>query len=237
MTPMVLRRAQLSFLAAAFLLLPCCPASGGQENGNAAAIKAVQDFLIHETRELGARAKIAVDAPPPGTSLSPCARHEVFLPAASRLWGKTTVGVRCNAPNEWTAYLPVTVTVHGKYVVSARKINRGQTITASDVELLEGDLTQLPATILNELQQAIGQQTKVGLAGKQVLRREHLLRQAVIKQGDKVKIVVRGSVFAVTSEGVALQDAADGESIKVRNSNGKTLSGVARPLGEVELAP
>ena len=202
-----------------------------------AAVNAARTFATEATREWGTRATITVENPAPGIAFPPCARHEVFLPAESRLWGKTRVGVKCSAPSAWLAYMPVTVAVAGQYFVTAKKINRGQSITESDVAQAEGDLTLVPDTVIRERQQVIGQRSKVSLLPGLALRREHLILPPVIKQGEKVRILVRGSAFSVAAEGMALHDAAEGESMKVRNSTGKTLSGIARRGGEVELNP
>jgi flagella basal body P-ring formation protein FlgA len=131
----------------------------------------------------------------------------------------------------------VRVSVAGSYLVSSRKINRGQTITDLDLEARHGDLTELPATVLTSPRLVIGQRARVSLAAHQPLRREHLFLAPVIRQGDKVRVVSRGTGFAVATEGVALNNAAEGETIKVRASSGRTLTGIARSQGEVELLP
>lgn len=223
--------------AATCLLLPPTLAGAAPPDPNAAALLAARAFVVEATRQYGEAVSVAVDPPAAGTSLAPCFRHEIFLPSGSRLWGRTRLGVRCNSPGNWTAYLPVTVGVSGHYLATTRKINRGQLLTENDIEVRQGDLTQLPESTLSEPQSAVGRRAKLGLAGQQPLRREHLQQIPVIRQGDKVRVVARGEGFTVYSEGVALNHAGEGEPVKVRNGAGKTLSGVARAAGEVELAP
>lgn len=224
-------------IAACALSAPVATGAAATADHNAAALLAARAFVVEATRQYGAAVGIEVAAPAAGTNLGPCFRHEIFVPPGARLWGKSRVGVRCSAPASWTAYLPVTVSVSGHYLISARKINRGQLLTESDLELRQGDLTQLPDSTLTELRAALGRRAKVGLAGQQPLRREHLLQSPVIRQGDKVRVLARGEGFVAVSEGVALNHAGEGEAVKVRTGAGKTLSGVARAAGEVELAP
>lgn len=233
-----LHRAFFPAFALALLAAPAPAApNAAAPDGNAAAVLATRAFVIEATRQYGDAVDIAVDPPAPGTRLPPCFRHEVFLPPGAKLWGKTRVGVRCSVPGRWTAFLSVRVGVSGYYLVTARKINRGQTLTDGDFEVRRGDLTTLPPSTLTDRALAIGRRAKLGLAAQQPLRREHLLRSPVIRQGDRVRLVARGEGFAASSEGVALNNAAEGEVVKVRNTGGKTLSGVARAAGEVELAP
>lgn len=206
-------------------------------DNNAAAVVAARAYVVDATRQYGTAVRVEVPSPPAGTRLPACARHEVFLPADTRLWGKTRVGIKCSEPTSWTAFLAVNVSVHGTYLVSARKINRGQVLTESDLETRAGDLTELPESTLTDLRLAVGQRAKISLAARQPLRRFHLQQSPVIRQGDKVRLVVRRSGFSASTEGVALNHAGEGEPIKVRISSGRTLSGIARTHGEVELPP
>lgn len=224
-------------LTAIALLAPAAHAAPPPNESNAAAVLAAQAYVVAATRQYGDAVNVTVQAPVAGVRLPPCFRHEIFVPAGSRLWGKTRVGVKCAQPGNWTAYLAVTVSVTGPYLLSARKINRGQTMTASDFVTQVGELTELPASVLTDPQRVLGQRARVSLGARQALRTEHLQQIPVIRQGERVRVLARGSGFAAAAEGVALNHAGIGEPIKVRIANGKTLHGVARGAGEVELPP
>jgi flagella basal body P-ring formation protein FlgA len=49
-------------------------------------------------------------------------------------------------------------------------------------------------------------------------------------------VVSRGSSFAVTAEGRALNNAAEGQLAQVRMASGQTVSGIARADGSVEIS-
>jgi len=217
--------------------LPALMAATLPPTGNGQAVAAARSFALENVREHGERATVTVGPLGPDTRLAACERLDVFLPPNHRLWGKTSLGVKCVAPQGWTTYVPVHVKVSGHYLVSTRKINAGQVVTASDLGVVTGDLTTLPNSILSEPAQAIGHRLKSSLGAKQALQREDLVLPPVIKQGDKVKIRVRNDGFVAETEGIALNDAAEGATIKVRNLSGKTLSGRARGAGEVEISP
>lgn len=57
----------------------------------------------------------------------------------------------------------------------------------------------------------------------------------VVQQGQTVKIMSRGSGFSVTSEGRAMNNAAEGQIAQARLANGQTVSGIARPGGIIEI--
>lgn len=227
----------LFWLAAIVLLNTTARAANAPADGNAAAVLAAQAFVVAATRQHGDAVEVKVHAPAAGVTLPPCFRHEIFVPAGSRLWGKTRIGVKCGQPGSWTAYLAVTVSVSGPYLVSARKINRGQTMTEGDFATRVGDLTALPAAVLGDPQRVLGQRARVSLAAGQALRSDHLQQTPVIRQGDRVRVLARGDGFSAAAEGVALNHAGVGEAVKVRIANGKTLHGLARRPGEVELPP
>ena len=70
---------------------------------NLASIKTkITEFL--ETQTIGYPGKVSVHAGAidPNLKLAQCPDMQVFMPTGSRAWGKTSVGVRCNAPNACT---------------------------------------------------------------------------------------------------------------------------------------
>lgn len=199
-------------------------------------IAAAEAFLTEELRSLGPAASFRIDTAA-DTHRRRCDQPEVFLPAGSRLWGRSRLGVRCRLPTSWTVYLGIQVKISGRYVVSTRKIERGQIIGESDLALAEGELTALPDTPLTDIAHVIGRRSSASLAAGQALRRSQLLSVPIIRQGDRVRIVVRGGAFAASTEGSALTTAGEGEAVRARTVSGRTVSGIARAGGEVELPP
>ena len=76
----------------------------------------------------------------------------------------------------------------------------------------------------------------VGRAAGQALRGDLLVAPWAVQQGQTVRTVARGPGFSVSSEGRALNNAADGQLVQVRTPSGQTVSGVARANGVVEIA-
>jgi flagella basal body P-ring formation protein FlgA len=171
----------------------------------------------------------------PRLHLPQCTHLEAFLPPGSRLWGNTTVGVRCLAPSTWSIYVPVTVKIFSTVVVSARPLARGQTLTAEDLAIRTEDLTQLPAGILTDPAQAAGMTTTSSLPAGYALRTDMLRAHYVILQGQTVRIVSQGKGFQVSSEGKALGNGSVGQIVSVRTRSGQVVSGIAQPNGVVEV--
>jgi flagella basal body P-ring formation protein FlgA len=176
-----------------------------------------------------------VGAIDPRSVLPACAALEVFTPPGARLWGATSLGVRCSGATPWNIYVTAQVKVVGDYAVTARPLAQGQALTPSDIATQSGDLTQLPAGVLTDPQQAVGKTSIAALAPGQPLRQDLLRAPLVIQQGQTVVVNSSGRGFRVSADGKALNNAYDGQIAQVRTASGQTLSGVARAGGIVEI--
>jgi len=224
-------------LCAGWMLVAAPKPLGAFERQDTAAIqRAVEAFLRRETAGLPGEVSHAVGAIDTRLNVAMCPVPEVFLPAGARLWGKTSVGVRCGGANPWLIYVSVTVRVNGRYLVTVRPLGQGQVVTSEDVTVKIGDLGQLPGGILADPNQAIGKTVAIGVAAGQPLRQDSLRAPLVVQQGQSVKLVATGPGFQVSFEGRALNNAADGQPVQVRVVSGQVVRGIARNGSTVEVA-
>lgn len=195
----------------------------------------VEHFLKTQSVGLPGEVSISVGQVDPRLALPMCAAPEAFLPNGARLWGKTSVGVRCQAPSPWTIYVPATVQVHGEYLIAAAPLAQGQVLGPNDVSKARGDLTALPAGIVTDPAQAIGRTAAISLAAGTPLRGDALRAPQAVQQGQTVRLVTKGPGFRITAEARALNNAADGQIVQARTASGQVVSGVARMGGVVEV--
>ena len=167
--------------------------------------------------------------------LPSCSTLEAFTPPGSRLQGKTHVGVRCLAPNSWTILIPAHIAVTGNYVTTNRPLIAGQTIQASDLTVLSGDISQLPSGAVSDLNAVAGKTLRNSLGAGQILRNDQLVAPVVIRQNQTVRVISSGTGFAVSAEGKALSNASVGQIVQIRMTSGQTISGTARSDGNVEV--
>ena len=195
----------------------------------------VVEFL--QTQTVGYPGKVTVQAGAidPNLKLAQCQDVQVFLPAGSRAWGKTSVGVRCNTPSAWTIYVQATVNVVAQYLVAAAPLSQGRVVTHEDVFFQTGDLTQLPAGIFTDMTQALGRIVNISMNAGTVLRQEMLKVSPVVQQGQTVMITSAGKGFRVSAEGKAMTKANEGQVVQVKVANGQVVSGIARQGGQVEV--
>jgi flagella basal body P-ring formation protein FlgA len=199
-------------------------------------VGAIEQLLQQQTVGLPGRVSFSVGAIDRNLNLSVCAAPEAFMAPGARVWGNTSVGVRCVGASPWTIYVPVQVTVSGNYLISARTMPAGYLISAADIVTRSGDLSTLPPNVVTDQDQAIGKTVKIGLSVGQPLRNDQLIAPWAVQQGQTIKTVSNGPGFSVSSEGKALNNAIAGQVVQVRTSSGQTVSGIARPGGTVEIS-
>lgn len=215
-----------------FLVFSPLPAYASQQ-----VVQAVEQYLQRQTQGLPGKVTTSVGQLDPRTQLGACSALEPFTLPGSRLWGKSTVGVRCLGPANWTVYVPVQVNVTGNYVVTVRPLGAGQPLAGDDLAVRQGDLTNLPPSVLTDPAQGIGKTLKSGLGSGQPVRSDLLIAPYVIQQGQDVRLISKGPGYAVSNEGKALNNASEGQIARARTASGQTVSGIARPGGIIEIAP
>ncbi len=188
-----------------------------------------------QAQGLPGKVTVTVGQLDPRTQLPPCTAHEAYTPAGARMLGRTHVGVRCLGPNVWNVLVPVTIAVTSTYVTTARPVAAGQVLQAGDLHTLTGDLASQPTGIVTDPAAAIGKTLKNSLAAGQPLRSDQLLAPLLVRQGQTVRLFSRGEGFSVSSEGKALNNAAEGQVVQLRMPSGQVVSGVVKADGTAEV--
>lgn len=202
---------------------------------NAQIVKVVSRFVQQQTAVLPGKLNYQVNEIDRRLTLSACSKIEAYLPSGSQLIGKTSVGVRCNDAGGWHIFVPVHIRVSQDFVVSARQLPLGHTLQAQDLTSMTTETSQ--ASGLTDPEQAIGKVLRYGIVAGQVIR-ENMLRQPFsVTQGQIVQLLAQGSGFSVNSAGAALDNASEGQAVRVRVGSNRVIGGFARGYGLVEIAP
>ncbi|PRH50275.1 flagellar basal body P-ring formation chaperone FlgA [Burkholderia multivorans] len=196
--------------------------------------RAALAFLQQQIAGLPGKTSATV-APAFPRGLAACTTLEPFLPTGARLWGRTTVGVRCAGERPWTVYLQAKVTVHATYYVAARQIAPGEPLSAADLVARDGDLTVLPLAVITDPAQAIGATALARIAAGLPLRQDMLKSAASVSAGQTVRVVAAGPGFTISAEGSALANAAPGQSVRVRMAAGQIVTAIVKDAGTVEI--
>ncbi|RJX34218.1 MAG: flagellar basal body P-ring formation protein FlgA [Oxalobacter sp.] len=195
----------------------------------------VEQLLKAQSAGMPGEIKVVVHPLDPRTSLAACDAPEAFMLPGRRAWGKTSVGVRCNAPAKWTAYVKATVKVTGEYLVAAKPLAQGHIVSQDDLVKIKGDLATLQPGVMTNSKEILGQKVSMSIPLGAPIRKSWLRPQLAVQSGQTVRLVSLGSGFRVTAEGRALGSANEGQLVQTRTPSGQTVSGIARSGGVVEV--
>lgn len=159
-------------------------------------------------------------------SLAPCAAVEPYLPAGTRLWGRTRLGLRCvDGLVRWNVFLPLTVQAFGPAWVLRADVPAGKVLGREDAELAEVDWAQQSQPVLAEPSGWVGQTATRALSAGTALRSGLVRPAQVFQAGASVRVVAQGPGFQVSTDGQALTPGVVGAVARVRVDNGRILTG------------
>ncbi|WP_426190343.1 flagellar basal body P-ring formation chaperone FlgA [Massilia sp. DWR3-1-1] len=225
----------LLLLTALLLATPLCHAQTPGHQDLAVLKTVAEQFLLKEGAGLPGQVTVELRPLDSRMQLAPCPAPEAFLQAGARVWGNTTVGLRCSAPTAWKVYIQAKVSVLGEYVAAAVPLAQGQPIEQSQLVMLKGDLAALPTGVVTDMGQAIGRTSTMSLPSGAPLRLTGLKSKPVVQQGQAVRVVSSGAGFKVSAEGRAIGTAGEGQVVQVRTAAGAVISGIAQLGGLVEV--
>ncbi|MDE1981779.1 MAG: flagellar basal body P-ring formation protein FlgA [Betaproteobacteria bacterium] len=203
-----------------------------------ALLRTVTDFVQGQIRSFPGKAVISVEHLDPRLNLASCPAPEPFIPPGGHLLGHGSVGIRCAKPDTgapWTIYVPVQVTLRTVMLVARKPLSAEKVLSADDIAEQNGEATR--PDILTDPSQAIGKVVKQGLGAGQVLRRDMLRDPYAIRQGQSVQVQVEGKGFRISTEGQAMGNAAEGQSVQIRTASGRLVAGTAYGNGLVRVSP
>lgn len=192
-------------------------------------------FLRAQNGDQNGEVNVSVGKIDPRLRLAACTAPEVFIPQGGKIIGKITLGFRCAAPKQWSFYAPATVQLIGNYYVTTTVLAQGQVISSNDIRKVQGDLSTLPPGTLTSEDQIVGRATQSGLSIGTVLKLQNLRNSLVIQQGQSVKIIAVGNRFKVSTDGLAMNNASEGQIAKAKTGSGQLISGIAKLGGVIEV--
>lgn len=212
------------------------PGSAPTRQDPLALRQSVEQFLAQQASGLPGEVSIVVGPVDQRLVLPACIQLEPFLGHGSRVWGKTAVGIRCTAPAPWTIYVTAHVHVMADYMAAATPLVQGQTVGMNDVARMRGDLTMLPAGVITDAGMAVGRTTMSSVQLGAPLRQDSLRAQQAVQMGQTIRLLSSGPGFKVSTEGRALNNAAEGQTVQARTPGGQIISGIAKAGGILEVA-
>ncbi len=178
-----------------------------------------------------ARVELQVGQLDPRLRLAPCQRIEPLLPPRAAAWGRMRIALRCvEGPKRWQVWLPVTVKVLAPALLPVRALPAGTVLAAEHLQTGEVDWAETAQAPLARAEQVLGRTLDRAWQPGRPLQPADLRQRHWFTAGDTVKLLARGSGFAVSGEAQALGPGIEGQPVRVRLGSGRVLTG--RAVGE-----
>lgn len=211
-------------------------AAGLERMAKAFVLPAVGSTLLPAAGDAPLRPEVVMGTLDTRLRLAPCNQVEPHLPAGTRLWGRSRIGLRCvDGPTRWNVFVPVTVKAWGPAWVLKHPVASGATLTPDDVEMAETDWAEHNASVLLSPALWVGRQAAYSLQPGQALRQNMVRAAPAFAAGAMVKVSSAGNGFQVVVTGEALAPGLLGQNTRVRLPGGKVVTGLVRDDQTVEL--
>jgi flagella basal body P-ring formation protein FlgA len=193
----------------------------------------VRQFALEAGAVPGMRVEVQVGSLDTRLRLAPCERVEPYLPAGTRLWGRTRIGLRCaQGGTPWNVYLPLTVRVFGPGLTAAAALPAGSALTLADLRPGEVELSEAFGPVVLA-ESAVGRTLARSLSAGQTLHQSDLRIRQWFAAGETIQVTAIGPGFRVSGEGQALGPGLEGQPARVRTESGRVVIGV--PMAERQL--
>lgn len=228
-----------TFLRLVRFMAPLVPmgiyAQDAQPQSTASLQTTARAFLEQQLAGQPGEIRIKLNGPDSRTKIKPCLDPEAYLPNGARLYGRTTVGVRCTQPNAWQVFIPAEISIKSTVWVANHPLSAKSIISAADLRQETIDVTNYPNAVVTQLTQVLGKTLNRSIAAGLPLRLDALQSNDALTAGETVRVQYIGQGFKVSSEGKVISNAEPGQAVQVRMPSGQIISGTAKAGKIVEL--
>lgn len=199
---------------------------------------AVKEYLIDKTKAVNyGDTQIEVGQIDNRLKLSTCDTKLDVQLGNSRLPGNISVSVGCSSNKPWKIYIQATVKAYQDIYIAKRSITRNAPIKSSDLILERRDITSLSGNYMTDFGNIDGHLAKRAIRKHETIKPFHLIKSKLIKRGEQVTIIAETAGISVRMQGKAMNDAAIGDNVKVKNNNSKRIvEGIATQRGIVKIS-
>lgn len=189
--------------------------------------------LVEQRLPAGSRLT-SVEIGQPAERILACPDPRPYLVHPRRLTvGRVAVGVNCGAEEAVLGYLQVKVAASGSYVVSARKIDAGETISSDMLASRRGPLQDLPNGSALRADQVVGRQAARGVEAGGVVALKAVRERWLVERNSRVSLRAQGTGFSLTRDGKALDNGSLGNTVRFVGNDGRMLE--AQVVGKNQL--
>jgi flagella basal body P-ring formation protein FlgA len=173
---------------------------------------------------------LVIEVPRPPADLTLAAapdelRYTIALSRGQRLVGAVPVLVTVGDGEHvlGRTSLLLNVRLFQRVVVARRRIQAGERLTKDHVGLQRTELTSLAHEALTDLGEVLGQEARQTVPAFAVLTSRQIAPPRLVERGSLVLLVAETQGLRITARGIAQQDGAAGQVIRVQNIDSKKV--------------
>ena len=116
------------------------------------------------------------------------------------------------------------------------QLQKGELITADDIEYLDVRNSDLSSNIIVSAEQLVGMSPRRGLSPFKPMTASDIVSPVLVKKGEIVTMVLQNAEMTLTTQGKALENGAVGETVRIVNSSsGQSVEGVVTAMKTVSI--
>jgi flagella basal body P-ring formation protein FlgA len=120
-------------------------------------------------------------------------------------------------------HVPATIEVWSDVVLTVKPLGKYQPIEADDIIVKKMNLARVPANVVVRVGQVLGLRARHNIAANSVLRNDQIESPPVVRRGDVVQMIAESDVLKVAAKGMAKENGAVGERIRVMNLQSRKI--------------
>lgn len=120
----------------------------------------------------------------------------------------------------------------------ARRVGKGDVISENDIHWVQMRADRTQRDVITDVHELIGMSPKRHLRPEHPIRSSDIQRPILVEKGSLVTIILKKPGMMLTSRGKAMQNGADGETIRITNTNtSRTIEAVVVGSSMVTVLP
>lgn len=204
-----------------------------------AIIEAIRTALDEQaSMPFGDRVELSMDRTPDAVHLPDSAESDISIQdlsldrSSGRFTGRAVIGV--DGQEHMT--LPVSGRARSMIAIPVlnTRLGRQAVITDSHLDWVEVDAMRLDSAVLHDVSDIVGMTPRRGIVPNAPIREHDLAAPIIVSRGDRITMIVRHGALSLSAQGRALEDGAQGQTIRVMNvDSNQTVEGVVEGGGHV----
>ena len=184
-----------------------------------AYIEAHSPWAANQLKIKNIRLKNPLHVPPGEMHIS------VQAPKHTDWLGATPFSVRVSVMGRLVKKITVaaTIEVWSDVVLAARPLGRNQPVTPESIKIVRMSLSRAPSNAILSKDLVLGRRVNRSIAANSILRSDQVELPPVVKRGDILQVVARSRALKISVKGLAKENGALGERIRVQNIRSKRI--------------